>query len=139
MDAKTTLKNAILFHGHLGPYLVLGVRAGELALKKLKVKKYFTISVQVWGATKRPKSCLVDGLQLSTGATYGKGNIEKFPGSRIKMFFRNTRRNNCIELTLRNDVATSLNGLKGHRDSEVYARKLFKVPAKDLFNSTPNT
>jgi formylmethanofuran dehydrogenase subunit E len=64
-----TLKEAIRFHGHLGPYLVLGVLAGEAALKKLKAKKYFGIEMKVWGANKKPKSCLVDGLQLSTGAT----------------------------------------------------------------------
>lgn len=133
MGAKTTLKNAILFHGHLGPYLVLGLRAGEFALKELKVKKYFAISVGVWGAAQKPQSCLVDGLQLSTGATYGKGNIVKFPGKRIRIIFRDVRRKNSIRLTLRDDLATALSCLKGHSDAEIFARKIFKLSAEDLF------
>jgi hypothetical protein len=33
------LKKAEEFHGHLGPYLALGLLMGELALKKLKSQK----------------------------------------------------------------------------------------------------
>ena len=82
---RVTLKEAIKFHGHLGPYLVLGILAGESALKKLRCKKYFGLNVRVWETHKKPKSCLIDGLQLSTGATYGKGNINKLNGSKMKI------------------------------------------------------
>ena len=33
---KISLKQAVDFHGHLGPYLVLGLLMGKYALKKLK-------------------------------------------------------------------------------------------------------
>ncbi|MCX5710376.1 MAG: formylmethanofuran dehydrogenase subunit E family protein, partial [Candidatus Omnitrophica bacterium] len=78
---KVSLKEAVNFHGHLGPYLVLGLKAGEMALRKLGCKKYFGLEVKVFGALKKPKSCFIDGLQLSTGATYGKGNIQKYKGN----------------------------------------------------------
>ncbi|MGD9014912.1 MAG: formylmethanofuran dehydrogenase subunit E family protein, partial [Candidatus Omnitrophota bacterium] len=68
---RNTLNQAKRFHGHLGPYLILGILAGELAIKKLGCRKYFDLSVRVWGAQRKPKSCCIDGLQLSTGATYG--------------------------------------------------------------------
>jgi len=35
---KIAIKEAIKFHGHLGPYLILGILAGEAALKILKCK-----------------------------------------------------------------------------------------------------
>ena len=61
---KITLKEAEKFHGHLGPWLILGVRAGEFALKKLRCKKFFDIEVKVRGASEKPRSCLIDGLQF---------------------------------------------------------------------------
>ncbi len=97
---KTTLNEAIKFHGHLGPYLVLGLKAGELALKKLGCKKYFNLDVKVWGANYKPKSCLIDGLQLSTGATYGKGNIQKFDGAQIKIQVRDKFNKKSVTLGL---------------------------------------
>jgi formylmethanofuran dehydrogenase subunit E len=121
-----SLKEAAKFHGHLGPYLVLGILAGDLSSKKLKYKKYFGLEVKVWGANKKPKSCLIDGLQLSTGATFGKGNIHKFNGPLIKIEFCNKDNNKRIVLELKDAIKNKLVTLKGHSDSEEFARKLYK-------------
>ncbi|MFA4888380.1 MAG: formylmethanofuran dehydrogenase subunit E family protein [Candidatus Omnitrophota bacterium] len=129
------LQKAIDFHGHLGPYLVLGVLAGELALKKLKAKKYFGLTVKVWGATQKPKSCLIDGLQLSTGATYGKGNIEKVEAKKIKILIINKKTNHRLELVLKKFLIDQLDSLKEHKDSELFAKALFKTDLDSLFYS----
>jgi len=126
MSKRISLKEAVKFHGHLGPYLVLGILAGELAAKKLKFKKHFGLEIRAWGASQKPKSCLVDGLQLATGATYGKGNIEKFDGSEIKIEFSNRADNKKITLTLSDPLAASLGAAKTHKDCEALARKLYK-------------
>ena len=131
--AKITLKEAITFHGHLGPYLVLGLKAGELILKKLGAKKYFGLYVKVYGATLTPKSCLVDGLQLSTGATYGKGNIEKFSGEEIRMEARCKERKGALRLRLNADLIKKLDGTKTHHDAEALAKKLFTANHSQLF------
>ena len=131
---RTSLKVGIKFHGHLGPYLVLGLLAGEYALKKLRCKKYFGLDVKVWGANKKPKSCLIDGLQLSTGATYGKGNIRKLNGSLIKMEFLNRINNKKFEINLKNGLINRLKELKTHKDSEILARILYKTSCSELFN-----
>lgn len=128
------LEQAIDFHGHLGPYLVLGLLAGELALKKLKCKKYFGLEVKVWGANKKPESCLVDGLQFSTGATYGKGNICKLNSNKIKMSVFNLKSSNRIEISLKKYLVDKLGSLNGHRDSEVFARKLLTIAPIELFD-----
>jgi formylmethanofuran dehydrogenase subunit E len=125
MQRKISLKDAINFHGHLGPYLVLGLLAGELALNKLKLKKYFGIEVKVWGASKKPKSCLIDGLQLSTGATYGKGNIYKYNGSAVRVDFKSKETGNALSIRLNKDLIKKLDSLKTHVDSENFAQELY--------------
>ncbi len=89
MDERK-LESAINFHGHFGPFLALGLRLGEFALTKLKARKYFGIRVTVHCPPQPPPSCMVDGLQVSTGATYGKRNIELVPSEEITVHFVNT-------------------------------------------------
>jgi formylmethanofuran dehydrogenase subunit E len=131
---RVSLKEAIKFHGHLGPYLVLGLLAGEFALKSVGSKKHFGVEVKVWGANKRPKSCLIDGLQLSTGATYGKGNIQKINSSRICVLFSGVENKKRVKLTFKKDLLGKLNALKGHTDSEVFARELYRTDPLKIFN-----
>lgn len=130
---KLNLKEAIKFHGHLGPYLVLGLLMGKLAVRELKCKKYFGIKVLVAGATEKPKSCLIDGLQLSTGCTYGKGNIEKIKGQAIQVLFSTLDNNKRIAVVLNKKLIQQLNKLKSHRDSEVFAKRLAGCDCKKIF------
>ncbi|MDI6759083.1 MAG: FmdE family protein [Candidatus Omnitrophota bacterium] len=133
MDSnRIKLSEAKKFHGHLGPYLVLGLLAGELALKKLKCKKYFGLKVKVFGADKKPKSCLIDGLQLSSGTTYGKGNIKKFGGKIIKVSFQNSTGKKFV-LRLKDGLRQILEAAKTHKDSELLAKELYKSTEKMLF------
>jgi len=136
---RITLSEALKFHGHLGPYLVLGILAGEFALKRLRCKKYFGLEVRVWGTDKKPKSCFIDGLQLSTGATYGKGNIHKLDGRKIKIEFYNPNNNKKFILRFRESLIQRLEETKTHRDSELLAKRLYKTEYNELFNLTPNT
>ena len=102
-------------------------------------KKYFGIDVKVWGANKKPKSCFIDGLQLSTGATYGKGNIKKLNSTVIKIEFCNQISREKINLRFKKILVRKLSQAKTHRDSELLARKLYKTASSKLFNLTPNT
>jgi hypothetical protein len=67
------------FHGHIGPYAVLGYRIGRRALGLLEAEKYFGMQVTVTAPKRTPYTCLIDGLQVSTGCTTGKGNIAVRP------------------------------------------------------------
>jgi formylmethanofuran dehydrogenase subunit E len=130
---RISLKTAVDFHGHLGPYLVLGLLAGEMALKKLSCKKYFGLEVRVWGADQKPKSCLIDGLQLATGATYGKGNIQKLKGRVTKIEFCNRLQNRKIIIALCKELTEKLAKTRTHRDAEILARQLYKTDHLSLF------
>lgn len=133
MKSRVTLKEGIKFHGHLGPYLVLGILAGEAALKELNCDKYFGIKVKVWGATEKPKSCLIDGLQLSTGATYGKGNILKIKGRSIKIEVKD-KSDRVVLLTLKFEILRKLCRAKTHSACESLAKSLYKDRYSNIFN-----
>ena len=70
--------NALLaaarFHGHLGPWLVLGLRAGAYARRRLGGTP-FELTARVTCPERPPHTCFLDGVQLSSGCTMGKGNI----------------------------------------------------------------
>ena len=59
------------FHGHLGPYAVLGYRMGLIARSTFPERIYAIVH----SGTKRPLSCLADGVQMSSCCTLGKSNI----------------------------------------------------------------
>lgn len=132
------MKEAIKFHGHLGPYLVLGILMGNLAINRLRCKKHFEIKAIVKGAVDKPKSCLIDGIQISSGCTYGKGNIRKNRGDEIKVLFQNLRNNKKIKIGLQKDLVKRLDTLNGHKESEAFARELYKTDPLKIFNLTTN-
>lgn len=139
-NSSSSLNEAVRFHGHLGPYLILGILAGNTAVRKLKSGKYFNLNVKVWGAYKKPKSCLIDGLQLSTGATYGKGNIEKLKGRSIRIEVTNLSNSGRIRLSLKESLVAELKAANTHRAAEVLAKKLYKIKnCAKIFKLSPVT
>lgn len=75
------LKKIKDFHGHLGPYAVTGFIIGKLAKKSFrKIDK-----IIVFNPLKTPQSCLIDGLQLSSGCTVGRNSINLNKSKNIKI------------------------------------------------------
>ncbi|MEO0078630.1 MAG: formylmethanofuran dehydrogenase subunit E family protein, partial [candidate division WOR-3 bacterium] len=74
MDSTYILEAAGRFHGHIGPWLALGVRAGLRAWEKLGVR-YQDLVACVRCPDRTPYTCFLDGIQFSSGCTMGKGNI----------------------------------------------------------------
>ncbi len=66
------------FHGHLGPYVVIGYRMGRLARERFDGK----MTAVVFAGRHPPMSCLIDGVQFTTGCTLGKNNIVVREGQR---------------------------------------------------------
>ena len=135
---RISLKQAIDFHGHLGPYLVLGLLMGEYALKKLKARPHFGLEVKVWGAKNKPQSCLIDGLQISTGCTYGKGNIVKYNGKVIRVSFLNCDSERSLSLILSGELVKKLKSAATHVLSEKLARQLYRMRGDSIFGEVKN-
>lgn len=70
---------AFTFHGHRCPFMPLGYRRGLLALDKLGIDRDPDHSLHVIAelGEGHPQTCLIDGIQVATGATFGKTLIEK--------------------------------------------------------------
>lgn len=111
---------------------------GEYALKIIHAKPYFGLEVKAWGAAHKPKSCLIDGLQLSTGCTYGKGNITKYNGKVIRVSFLNCATHKSMDLVLQDEIIKKLASAIDHSSSEKIARELYRSKPECIFRVTIN-
>jgi len=94
------LKYAAQFHGHLGPWAAAGLRAGMAARGAAGAKGYFDVRVTVEGPfAKPPRSCFLDGLQVSTGATLGKRNLKWIKADKIVVRLENTKTGKQVEVS----------------------------------------
>ncbi|HQI92252.1 MAG TPA: formylmethanofuran dehydrogenase subunit E family protein [Methanotrichaceae archaeon] len=92
MDRKYSIEDLAAFHGHLGPYIVLGYRIGRYVRKHL-CSDPFQMRAVVYCSGVHPQSCLADGIQLGCGCTLGKRNIEISACDEIRCeFFKGERR-----------------------------------------------
>jgi len=79
IDAKNWLEFGQKFHGHKCPAMPNGLRVGAAALNKLGVERTgdSNIHVILELGDNHCATCFADGVQVITGCTLGKGNIEK--------------------------------------------------------------
>jgi formylmethanofuran dehydrogenase subunit E len=80
-DAQETdppwLREIAQLHGQVGPWVVAGFRLGEAGRRAVGADGYFDLQVECAGPCQKPPcACVLDGLQLGTGATFGKRNLE---------------------------------------------------------------
>ena len=121
------LKWAIRFHGHLGPFLILGLRAGLRAVE-LFGRDPFKLKAIVALRRIIPYTCFLDGIQLSTGCTLGKGNLEVLEGDGIMVRF--IHENGELMLIVRDEI---LKEAISAEDVEKEALKLLNLPLDKLF------
>jgi len=71
-ELKAILDKAADFHGHLGPFLVLGVRMSLVGVRELRVKENDEkLRITVMTKDYTPFSCVIDGIQVATKCTVG--------------------------------------------------------------------
>jgi len=86
-ELDVTLNRAEEFHGHLGPFLALGVRIGLIGVRKLGAKgNKEKLRVTAMLKDSVPFSCVVDGIQVATKCTIGnkKLRLKNFSGIAAK-------------------------------------------------------
>jgi formylmethanofuran dehydrogenase subunit E len=89
----------VQFHGHLGPSIIAGARLGMAGLQAVDAKGYFDLEVTCEGPfVKPPQSCFLDGLQVSTGATMGKRNLNYLEAKEIVIRVKNTTTGKTAEV-----------------------------------------
>lgn len=140
VDTKliTVIKKAANFHGHLGPFLVIGVRMGLIGIRELGTKRNDK-ELHVTAMTKPsvPFSCVVDGIQVATHCTIGNKKLRLRSSSSIATKFE---LQNGGQVTVRFNPATFdrlKNGLLAEESSPEEVRKLAEtiasMPEKELF------
>lgn len=128
--SEELIESAVKFHGHLGPFLILGLKAGLYATKVLG-RDPFGMKVIVETEPKPPPSCFVDGVQFTTGCTMGKGNIELKSGEGLSAIF--TRNERKVKLKLKEEFYEYLKRCS-KEDLERIALDISDKPIHTIFN-----
>ena len=119
------------FHGHLGPYVVLGSKMGRMAREKFPEKIY----ANVYTGNKPPLSCLVDGIQMSSSCTLGKGNITVNKGSFAMANFMDEVGNKMV-VELKKEMREKVDREMAKEGEEERSLELFLMDNSQLFDVT---
>ena len=121
------------FHGHLGPYVVIGYRMGRLALTELRSEGHFGISAEVHSPLEPPSSCLIDGVQIGSGCTVGKRNIQVYEDVEPAWAVFESSSGEKVTIRLRSQIPALVQQLVGHDGVEAAGRAFFNVHTDSLF------
>ncbi len=124
------MEKAKEFHGHLGPFLVLGLRLGEEALKRLGAQKYFNLKAIVFAPITPPERCMADGIQLSTGCTFGKDNIELIPSRYLGLALQG--KEGTVRLQVRDSLLHRIKEWLRTEGEEKAVSKLLTLPIEEI-------
>ncbi len=93
------------FHGHRCPFMPIGFRMGTLALAKLQVEKSLNHEMHVFSemGVGHPQGCMQDGIMSATGATFGKGMIERLNYGKIAAIFWYPGKKDSVRIVLKNE------------------------------------
>ncbi|MGY4707329.1 FmdE family protein [Candidatus Bipolaricaulota sp. J31] len=127
-DLDELLSLGVRLHGHLGPFMVAGLRMGRTALRLLDHPGYRGIVAEVETGTAPPLSCLIDGIQVATGCTPGKGNLVIRDGGRPRAIFRANGK--ALRIELRPPLEERF---RAATDPEGLAYRVLRLPEAELF------
>jgi formylmethanofuran dehydrogenase subunit E len=135
-ELELMIDNAQKLHGHLGPFLVIGVRMGMIAKKALSVSDdqcgFLKASVKV--PLFPPFSCLIDGIQVSTSCTVGNQRLTIENSEEICVSFAKQNAGRTVKVTLKPEVAEELKKkLSEDALTEEFALKIAGLPENQVF------
>jgi len=140
IDAEfaSLLEKAKDFHGHLGPFLVLGVRAGLRGLKELGTRKEnLHLSATVLLRYSVPYSCILDGIQMATGCTIGNKRLRFEDSSNFVIKLRN-KSERAVTVSILPEVVSWLEEeLAKEASTEAVANKAASMPDEESFTVEP--
>ena len=115
------------FHGHLGPYVVLGFRMGKLARERYPSK----IRAMVLCGSDRPRSCMADGIQFSSCCTLGKGNIMVRDEGIVGAKFSDGT--TALLITAKPEIVAHIDEEMSHENEEELSLEIFRTSDDELF------
>ena len=131
------VRKAAEFHGHLGPFLVIGVRVGLIGLRELGIEKNDgNLRITAMLRDSVPFSCTIDGIQVATKCTVGNKKLNLIDSQGIAAEFELPHRE---KLTVAVNPAT-FNRLRSRlledappEETRKLARMVASMPEEELF------
>ena len=127
---------AFEFHGHQCPFMPIGYRMSRLAMNQLGVEREpdhgFFVFPELGEA--HPQTCLMDGIQVATGATYGKVLISKtFYGKLAATFYHPQQ--GAVRLAIKPDFIDALGRIRVFRLPQARRASLPRFPRRCAMKS----
>jgi formylmethanofuran dehydrogenase subunit E len=126
------LKQIKKFHGHLGPYVVIGYKMGLIS-NQILGEDSFSKKAEIWTGINPPTSCIIDGIQMSSGCTLGKGNIKVNNYKIVKAVFSNNN-GKKIKIFLKDDIKTEIDTRVTEENIIEFSKKIYNKKDDELFN-----
>ena len=121
-------KAGLLLHGHKCPAMPMGLRAGQAALDQLGVEraKDGQLMAFIEIGQDHCATCYADGIQMSTGCTFGKGNIQKLGYGKFALTLVDKKTGNSVR------VVTKPETIQRNKESEFINYRMKGVPASQI-------
>jgi len=123
-EINDVLRKAEDMHGHLGPFLALGVRMSLAGMRNLETKEG---NQQLYAAAeleyKVPFSCMLDGIQAVTKCTVGNKRLTWKESKKYKATFT-LKDNGRVMVSVKPDLIAELRRRLEKKPSDAIVRQL---------------
>jgi len=131
------IRNAENLHGHLGPFLVIGVRIGMLAKGISNANTWESNKLRVTARLPllTPFSCILDGIQATTQCTVGNQRLTiENSQAQIIVYFKQQNSNNALSVHVNPKILDEIkNRYSKGASNEELAWEIASMPENDLF------
>ncbi len=124
------LLQAKKFHGHLGPYLAVGMCMGKVFCEILG-REPFSYRIFTSVGFEPPLSCVIDGLQLTSPGTIGNSMI-KVEGEGVVSAWAH-KDNIQVNIRLRDDKKVVIDRDTDKDNEERIAEEIWNAPLEEYF------
>ena len=133
----SAIKNAEKLHGHLGPFLVIGVRMGKTVKRILNLNTGDNSELEATAKIPllTPISCIIDGIQTTTHCTVGNQKL-KIENSQkeIVVNFKLQHSNRTLKVLVNPKIVEKLmNRISEGASNEELAWEIARMPDSQLF------
>lgn len=127
-NIESLYQAGLLLHGHRCPAMPMGLRAGLAALEALGVERaldgQLTALVEI--DSDHCATCYADGVQMATGCTFGKGNIQKLGYGKFAVTLIDNKTGRRVRVLTRNET------IQKSKESEFIQFRKQGVPASKI-------
>jgi formylmethanofuran dehydrogenase subunit E len=136
-ELQAAIVDAVKLHGHLGPFLVVGVRMGGVAKKVFNLDAEGSVRFQVTAKVPLviPFSCTIDGIQAATCCTPGNQRL-RIENTHKQIFasFRSENSDHAVRISVNSRVIRELmRKMSAGIGNDELAGEIATMPERQLF------